>query len=386
MLSSIDATMTHKLAHRSALGCRRALSCSVDLIDFASNDYLGLARNRWLQQQIINAWQELAAPLLGATGSRLLTGNSALTEEVEATIASYHGAEAGVIFNSGYTANLGLISAVVEAESVCLYDADIHASVHAGLRLCGARRFPWRHNDLNHLESRLIAHRHYSKIFVFAETIYSCDGSKAPIKELCDLCQRYGAHLIIDEAHATGIVGAFGQGGIVEEGCQEAVFARLHTFSKALGVQGAIVLGSRLLKDYLVNFSRPLIYTTALPQPILLAIREAYRLLPTLMTARSDLQELIHNFKTHAVATGLSILPSETPIQALLIPGNAHARAVAQYMATNHFDARVLLSPTVRKGTERLRLCLHAFNTHAEMAELLRVLTAALQERRPCAI
>lgn len=362
---------SQKLLVRESLGNKRTLSISSCKIDFASNDYLGIARNGFVQNQIFHAWKSCPPPYLGSTGSRLLTGNSKFAEELENMIAEFHDAEAGLLFNSGYIANMGLVSTLMTAEDVCLYDADIHASMHDGMRLCRVKAVPWRHNDLNHLEKHLKEKRHQKSRFVLVESIYSCDGSQAPLVEICALCERYQSLLIVDEAHATGVFGPLGKGLMVELNCQHRAYARIHTFSKALGCFGAIVLGSQQLKDYLINFCRPLIYTTSLPLPILLGIREAYRYSAQADRERAHLKQLIHHFREKSKEANLPFKQSDTPTQILCIPGNVQVQAVAERLQQEGFDVRALKSPTVRRGKECLRLCLHAFNSTEEIDWLL---------------
>ncbi len=314
------------------------------LVDFASNDYLGLSRK------------------FGATGSRLLTGNSKLAEELETAIAAFHGYETGLIFNCGYMANLGLLSAVAESDDTIIYDAHVHASTKDGIALSRAKAFPFRHNDLEHLEKRL-----KRNCFVCVESIYSTDGSKAPLREICSLVSRYGAHLIVDEAHAVGVYGPEGRGLVAEQGLMPHVFAQVVTFGKALGTFGAIVLGSRRLTQGLLNFSRPFIYTTALPYPILAAIKRSYELFPKLELERQQLRALSEFFQNESV------------IQAVTIPGNGAVKEASKKLLERGFDVRPLLSPTVQRGKECLRICLHAFNTQTQVLELTRWLTS-LQE------
>lgn len=369
---SIEFHFMKTLLQRKRQGNLRRFSDRSLNIDLASNDYLGFARDKDLQERILAAWGLSTQRMMGSTGSRLLTGNCSLFEELEDMIARFHQAEAGVLFNSGYMANIGLLSAVVASDDTCLFDVHIHASMVEGMKISQARCLPWRHNDLEHLEKRLKTAKKSRFIFVLIESIYSCDGSQAPLEEICDLCMQYNALLIVDEAHATGVIGYCGAGMVVLKKCQDKVFARVHTFSKALGVFGAIVLGSAIFKEFLINFSRPLIYTTALPHPILHGIREAYFKLVNSKAAIDHLHGLIRYFKQQA--QDLPLFASDAPIQAIWIPKNEAVRSASQALAADGFDVRPLMSPTVQRGTERLRICLHAFNTKEEIDELLKCL------------
>lgn len=325
----------------------RELQCYQGLIDFASNDYLGLARSLELAAAVLQEWKGN----LGATGSRLLTGNSRYAEELEEKIASLHGYESGAIFNCGYMANLGLLSALGE-EQIILFDAGVHASTRDGIRLSRSKAFPFRHNDLEHLEARL---KSYGGCYIAIESLYSTDGSFAPLVEVAALARRYSASLIVDEAHAVGVFGPEGRGLVAEHQLQGSVFAQVHTFSKALGVSGAIVLGNEKLKETLVNFARPFIYTTALPYYDLAAIRCSYELFPKLEKERSHLRKLM----------GIT-----SQIQTISCPGNEAVKALAEKFRRRGFDVRPLTSPTVRRGDEKLRICLHAFNKEEDLKSL----------------
>ncbi|HLZ86073.1 MAG TPA: aminotransferase class I/II-fold pyridoxal phosphate-dependent enzyme, partial [Puia sp.] len=205
-------------------------------------------------------------------------------------------------------------------------------------------------------------------VFVVTESVFSMDGDRAPLREMVALCRRYGAHLIVDEAHATGVVGVVGEGLVQQLGLQEECFARIHTFGKAVGCHGAVVLGSVVLRDYLVNFSRSFIYTTALPPASVRAIAVAYALLPELGAERAQLQRLIGRWQ--AAPVGYRRLDSQTPIQVVIVPGNDAVRALAGRLQDAGLDVRPILYPTVPKGGERLRIVLHSFNTAEEVDRL----------------
>jgi 8-amino-7-oxononanoate synthase len=344
---------------RKAIGNLRTLSKASSLVDFASNDYLGLAKSTLLKGAVLEEWQGLNFNI-GSTGSRLLTGNSSYAEEVENQIAQFHGYEAALLFNCGYMANVGLISGLMNEEETVFFDAQIHASVRDGICLSRVRAFPFRHNDLNHLENRLKHHRGDSKCYIYCESIYSMDGSLAPLVEICRLSKQYGAFVIVDEAHSIGVWGPQGRGLVAECNLMDQVYAQIVTFGKALGAYGAAVLGSDLLKQYLINFARSCVYTTALPFHALATIKCAYDLLPKLNQERLHIRELIRSFEGS----------SQTPIQSFRVSGNEAAKSASEYLAKNGFDVRALLSPTVQKGKEILRICLHAFNTESQILQL----------------
>ena len=195
------------------------------------------------------------------------------------------------------------------------------------------------------------------------------DGDLAPIETLIEHCRQYDAHLILDEAHATGVIGEFGEGLAQAQGLHDKCMVRIHTFGKAVGCHGAIVLGSERLRQYLINFSRPLVYTTALPPASVSAIAEAYRIFPSMHAEREKLRQLIGRFRRAPIAYGR--LNSETPIQVIIVPGNSEARALANRLQGAGLDIRPILYPTVPKGSERLRIVIHAFNTEPEIDRLI---------------
>lgn len=373
----VDFTSTalHALSDRLAIrrqnGLIRQLQTATGRVDFCSNDYLGFAHAPALKAAIRQADDDHTEALTGATGSRLLAGHTALADAVEHELALFYQTEHALVFNSGYDANLGLLASLPQAGDTLLTDELIHASMIDGARLSYATRHRFRHNDLNDLETKLRVAT--GQVFVAVESVYSMDGDLAPLQELADLCDRYGAALLVDEAHATGVYGPNGEGLVVALGLQERVLARVHTFGKALGVHGAAIVGPAVLRDYLINFARPFIYTTALPPHSFLAIRCAHRYLPTQTDARQRLHERVrylHQRVRQALPDSVWTA-SSSPIQGLIVPGNEPARRVADRAQRAGFDLRAILSPTVPVGQERLRICLHAFNTEAELDNLI---------------
>lgn len=194
----------------------------------------------------------------------------------------------------------------------------------------------------------------------------------APLPEIIAACRPYNAYVIVDEAHATGVIGNKGAGLVQQLGLEQECFARIHTFGKAMGCHGAVILGSETLRSYLINFCRPFMYTTALPPASVRAIADAYAIVGTLTAERDHLQQLVAQFQSAAIR--YTKLPSRTPIQSVVIPGNEAVKSAADLCLRHHFDVRPILYPTVPKGSERLRIVLHAFNTEAELAQLAAVL------------
>ncbi|MBS1600505.1 MAG: 8-amino-7-oxononanoate synthase [Bacteroidetes bacterium] len=363
----MDEDFLHKkLNEREQQNAFRKLRLPDGKIDFSSNDYLGIVKNALIHEQ---SFPDLKH---GATGSRLLSGNYELIMQTEKLIAAFHDAEAGLIFNSGYDANIGLLSSVPQREDTIVYDQLSHASIRDGIRLSFAQSFSFLHNSLTDLEEKLRAAK--GNIFVVTETVFSMDGDMAPVAGIIRLCEKYKAHLIVDEAHATGVIGNKGEGLMQQLGLQKRCFARMHTFGKAVGCHGAIVLGTETLRNYLINFSRSFIYTTALPEISIAAIDASYKIFPGMNKERNHLQQLIGLFQEEGARIhypDIEIMKSETPIQAAIVPGNDNVRKLAAQLAEANLDVRPILYPTVQKGKERLRIVLHSFNSMDEVRQLL---------------
>ncbi len=356
-----------KLSERKNENALRTLKIHENKIDFCSNDYLGIVKNKLIEKNIP---QNLSH---GSTGSRLLSGNYKSIEDAETFIATFHEAGAGLIFNSGYDANTGLLSCVPQKNDIIIYDQLSHASIRDGIRLSFATSFSFLHNNIIDLEKKLSSAKNYQNIFIVTESVFSMDGDIAPLIEISNLCKKYGAHLIVDEAHATGVIGEKGEGLVQQLHLQKKCFARIHTFGKACGCHGAIILGSAQLKKYCINFCRQFIYSTSLPPSATAAITASYQLFPFLKKERDYLNNLITLFKNKALK--YTILKSETPIQVVLIPGNNEVKKVALSLQKNNLDVRPILYPTVPKGKERLRIVVHAFNTEKEIEQLIELLS-----------
>jgi len=359
--------LENRLLKRAKFGNLRKLQTIQSSIDFSSNDYLGLARSSQLSASVFQEWKRHLSHLngLGSTGSRLLTGNSIYAQSLEEKIAKFHGYDSGLLFSCGYMANVGLLSAITNQESVIFFDTAVHASIHDGIRLSRSKAFPFRHNDLEHLENRLKTCSSEGDRFICIESIYSTDGSIAPLTEINRLAREYEAHLIVDEAHAVGACGPRGRGLVAEHNLTAHVFAQVTTFGKALGTYGAIVLGNHILKEALINFATSYIYTTALPFQTLAAINCSYDLFPEMDQERAHLEKLIQIFRTSYPSSSIS------HIQSVSIEGNEAVKQIAQTIVQQGFDVRPLMSPTVQRGCEVLRVCLHAFNSEDELMQLI---------------
>lgn len=354
----------------------RSLVPVIGGVDLCSNDYLGLSRI--LAKTQIDG--EGDSHVLGATGSRLVSGTTQIHEDLEDFLAQFHRTDAALLFGSGYEANLGLLGSIGTRHDTIIYDEYSHASMRDGIRLSSARSYSFRHNDLDDLRKKIAQGR--GDVFVAVESLYSMDGDTAPLRALCDLCDEMGAYVIVDEAHATGVFGEHGEGLVQSEGVQGRVFARVHTFGKAVGYRGAIVVGSEQLREYLINFARPFIYSTA---PDLLTLRYidlAYRLMANAKSERETLRAAIEEFRAlSGEIEGLEFLSSTSQIQGVIIPSNTAVLAAEALLQDAGIFAKAIRSPTVAEGAERIRICLHAYNTREEVRETLSILGGVVAQR-----
>lgn len=392
--AGLEASLEAALEKRRAAGLLRGISIrAAGQTDFCSNDYLGFATDPQLAREVDAALAEFRRGGdcgLGSTGSRLLSGNSEYYEETERMLADFHNADSALIFNSGFDLNLGLYASVPQKGDIVIFDELVHSSIHEGIRLSrAAKAISFRHNDVDDLRRVLsdAAGQDGSRanLILAVESVYSMDGHCAPLDEFCDLADEFGASIIVDEAHGTGVFGAAGAGWAAELGVERRVFCRVHTFGKALGIHGAAVVGPRVLCEYLVNYAKPLVYSTSLPAHSLVAIRCAYMFLKRTAAERQQhLQDLLARFRER-----LSKLPSgralesPSPIQAIIVPGNKQCVAAAQELQRHGFAVLPIRSPTVPKGTERLRIILHYHNTRAEVDALMDLVETVLFRAEP---
>ena len=357
-----EAFIGNKLEERRIAGTYRTLKPASKLVDFCSNDYLGFARSSQLKNKIDREIERIGIISNGSTGSRLLSGNSVYTEDLEQYIAGLHNAYAGLIFNSGYDANLGLFSALPQRGDTIISDELIHASIIDGARLSYANRYTFRHNHLQSLEDKLKQAK--GNCYVVIESVYSMDGDTPSIADILALTEKYEANLIIDEAHAVGLYGF----GLIDQQLQDRVFARIVTFGKALGCHGAIVLGSKFLREYLINFARSFIYTTAASFHQIASVKMAYQLLQESGVEIEQLKNNISLFKQKTKLNGnYTLINSDSAIQCIVLKSNEKAKEVAGALQSAGLDVRPILSPTVPQGSERVRICLHSFNTENEI-------------------
>jgi 8-amino-7-oxononanoate synthase len=382
---NLPKILSDKLEKREQNNAFRKLPVYKDLVDFSSNDYLGFAKSETIFNQTHEYLLENNIKINGATGSRLISGNHNLYQITEEVLAHFHKSETALIFNSGYDANVGFFSSVPQRNDVILYDELCHASIRDGILMSNAKSYKFQHNDFENLEKLITTQleTRNSKpetFYIVTESVFSMDGDSPNLEELVTLCQKYNCYLVIDEAHALGVFGNHGEGLLQSQGLQDKVFARIMTFGKGLGCHGAAILGSQELKNYLVNFARSFIYTTGLSPHSAATILIAYQNLISEKEAIEKLKNNIQFFNQEKLQMSLKpmFVYSKSAIQCAIIPGNEKVKAIATQLQENGFDVKAILSPTVPEGQERLRFCLHSYNSEKEISDVLKQLSLSV--------
>jgi 8-amino-7-oxononanoate synthase len=369
---SLSARWTSALDQLRAQGRFRQFAPPAG-IDFTSNDYLGYA--------------SLSNPPcddLSRTGaaSRLLRGHYPIWDTVESALAGWHGAEAALMMTSGYAANEGLISTLMEPGDWVASDQLNHACIVDGLRLARCRRFVFRHNDLNHLEDGLRVETAKNEPgrerFVITESLFSMDGDRAPLREIAALCDRYGAYLVVDEAHSTGCFGSTGSGCVDATGVRDRVLASVHTGGKALAVPGAYIVGSQLLKEYLTNRCRHLIFTTALPPAVGAWWEAGIARVQRDAASRERLHANAAHFRSELAQHGIVAGGTEYVVP-VTVGDDPHAVAAAARVREQGFDVRAIRPPSVPPGTARVRISIHADHEPAVLTRLAATVADALR-------
>ena len=374
----IPKQLQKALQERETAGTLRHLSEESYLIDFYSNDYIGLAKNVAVRTKAHSLLEEY--PLQnGSTGSRLLSGNYPLIEQAEEQLAAFHQAPKGLIFNSGYDANVGIFSSIPLKGDVVLYDQYIHASIRDGLQLTNAQSFKFKHNSLEDLREKLERFSgKYTTIYIATEAVFSMDGDIPNLKEMVALSKQYQAYLIVDEAHSVGVFGERGEGLCQQLGIADEVFLRLITFGKGIGAHGAIALAQEPVIDYLINFARSFIYTTAPSPESIASVMASYKLLPELKE-RKVLQERITFFREKIPffpsTEQVYFMDSQSSIQGLIVKDTQRLRNLSSLLQTQGLGIKPIYAPTVPKGEERLRICLHSYNTKEEINLLFQTIS-----------
>jgi 8-amino-7-oxononanoate synthase len=355
----LEQRWREQLADLAARGRLRSL-CAPSGHDFSSNDVLGLGDSP-----------------IAATGSRLLRGHRQAWDALEHTLAEWHGAEAALVFGSGYAANEGVLSTLIEPGDFVLSDALNHASIIDGLRLARAERFIYRHGDLAHVREGLELARGRA-CFIVTESLFGMDGDIAPLAELVALARAHGALVVVDEAHATGVFGAQGSGLVDAHRLRSEILASVHTGGKALGVPGAYVAGSTLLRDVLVNRCRSLIYTTALPPIAAEWWQASVKRVREDPAARERVQMLARDFRGALDAHAVPHF-GESYIVGIPLGSDERAVRVAAQLQREGYDIRAIRPPTVPEGTSRLRVSVHADHTPELLSALATSLAIAIR-------
>ncbi len=390
-MNTLLSRLEKQLFTRKTAGNLRILRTKTqDMIDFCSNDYLGLSQSKILQKNTETEVSQIENYQLGATGSRLVSGTHPYMCALETYLADLFCGESCLLFNSGYSANSALIATISQKNDVLICDELVHASLREGTKLSFAKNYYFKHNDLADLAKKLTlsettTENQTCEKFVIIESVYSMDGDFGDILGISAVCKQFGAHLIVDEAHSTGIFGENGKGlfcekfpkKTVQNISENDVFARIYTFGKAIGTHGACIVGSKILTDYLVNFARGFIYTTAPTLHSLATVKCAFEMIKNNPNLQQKLfenidffREIFNQNKTD-FPENIILKESFTPIQILQIGGNERTKALATFLQKENFDVRPILAPTVKEGEEILRICLHAFNTKEEILGLI---------------
>ena len=373
---NLPKNLSKKLEIRASNTSLRTLPDTSKLIDFSSNDYIGFS----VSFEIFNSAHQFLIEhnynQNGATGSRLISGNHPLYQLTEDYIARFHQSDAALIFNSGYDANVGFFGSVPQKGDLILYDELCHASIRDGIKLSNAKAYKFSHNDFEELEVLIQRHK-TTNSYVVTESVFSMDGDTPNLEELVNVCKKHNCYLVVDEAHALGVFGDKGEGLVQMLGLQEEVFARIMTFGKGLGCHGAAILGSSELKQYLVNFARSFIYTTGMSPHAVATILHAYQFLDTNTNSLVELRSNIVHFNQQKMLLGLKpmFVQSRSAIQSAIIPGNERVKSIAQQLQGNGFNVKAILSPTVPEGQERLRFCVHSYNTSSQIEAVMKLLS-----------
>ena len=372
----LPKNLVQKLENRRLNNSLRQLPSFNNLVDFSSNDYIGFSKSEPIFKLSHHYLIENEIIQNGATGSRLISGNHSLYQITETFIAQFHEAESALIFNSGYDANVGFFSAVPQRNDVILYDELSHASIRDGILMSNAKSYKFDHNDFEDLE-RLILKFPDTNIYIVTETVFSMDGDSPNLEELVELSEKYNCYLVVDEAHTLGVFGEKGEGLTQYLQLHNRIFARIMTFGKGLGCHGAAVLGSIDLKDYLVNFARSFIYTTGLSPHSVSTVFTAYQQLNVEKETIEKLRQNIVFFNQQKNLLGLKpmFVRSKSAIQSAIVPGNENVKKLAQQIQDKGYDVKPILSPTVPEGQERLRFCIHSYNSEEEINQVLQLLS-----------
>ena len=369
--------LRRELAELERASQLRSLEISHGL-DFSSNDYLGLASDARIKQAVAAALD--SSERVASTGSRLLSGNSEKWMELESDFARFAGAEAALYFSSGYLANVGLLSSLLQPDDTVFSDSANHASLIDGMRLSKARRVVFPHLDLEFLENALRAAPAAGARFIVVESVFSMDGDFAPLAELSALAERYDAELIVDEAHAVGVFGPQGRGMVAQAGLSGRVLATVFTCGKALAASGAFVCGSETLRNFLINRARTFIFSTALPPYFAAHVRAGFELAARADAERARLIALSQFLRAELRRQGMEISAGTSPIVPVILGENERAMRVAEQLRAAGFGVRAIRPPTVPAGTARLRLSITARHSESVLGELAAAIASSASQ------
>lgn len=349
----MDQKLLNKLKKRKDEGTIRSLSCFEGYTDFFSNDYFGLSKKS----------HSTSSRLFSSTGSRLISGNSKEAQDCELFLAEFFNAESALVFNSGYDANVGFFSSIPQKGDTVIYDESIHASIRDGIRLSFSKSFSFKHNSISDLKSKL--ERTKGTVYIVIESLYSMEGDLAPLKEIVKIAKEHEAFVIVDEAHSCGVFGQSGKGLVEKLSLENQVFARIITFGKAYGAHGACVLSSKSVCEYLMNFARSFIYTTALPP-------NEYKRIHELVSSKEipDLQKKLQDnilFFRQRVIQKEFVSNNFSPIQMLKTGNIKSVQQLSETFLFNKIAVKPIYSPTVKTGEEGIRFCIHTFNNQQEI-------------------
>ena len=347
------------------------------LLNFCSNDYLGLAGHPHMIEALAAAARHWGS---GAGAAHLVTGHTAEHHALEEELAQFTGREAALLFSTGYMANIGVITALTGRDELLLQDRLNHASLIDGARQSDARLLRYRHADAQDA-ARLAAENAQRLSLIATDGVFSMDGDVAPLEALSTVARHHEAWLLVDDAHGFGVLGASGGGSLELAGLRAAeVPLLMGTLGKALGSFGAFVAGDRQVIELILQRARSYIYTTALPPAVAAATRTALSLVQSEGWRRQRLQAAVTSFRAAAASRGIALMPSASPIQPVLVPGAARCLAASQALRARGFWVAAIRSPTVPAGTERLRITLTAAHADADIAALVDALAAVLNE------
>ncbi len=357
-----------QLREITPLSPTRAFINGKEVILFCTNNYLGLTHH----PEVIKAAKEALNKYgTGSGAARLITGHNPLYAELEAILARFKQTEAALVFPTGYSANIGVISALVGRKDAIFCDKLAHASIIDGCLLSGARFFRFQHNNVDHLEKKLKSASSYRRRLIITEGVFSMDGDLAPLPELYVLAEKYDAILLVDDAHGTGVMGEKGRGTVFHYRLKGERIIQMATLSKAISALGGFIAGSRLLIEYLINKARPFIFTTALPPAVVASAKKAVEVMEKEPVHWQRLRENIGFLREGLRALGFELPPYPTPIVPLIVGEAETALKLSQKLFEEGLFIPAIRPPAVPPGKARLRITVSAAHTKEEIQILL---------------